>query len=259
MALKVPGFAEGREGPQRPERPEDRCPRAGVDGQRGQAAGVVVVEGHRQVEVDRVVKGLLLEEWQDHASPRPAGPEVDAILVLLVHVAGVGHKLIGGADVARREDAHRLHIVVQRQADLFEIVHASGAPGRLASILHGRKQERDQDSDDRDDDEAARSGVKPRSAFFHRLIAIGLISNNGCLANDDSEWARRGARAADKSPVGAGHDGEPATSACGSRKRESSLRRRTGPASPTGSHLRAGQAPDERCSGADQLLVSRAA
>ena len=75
------------------------------------------------------------------------------MLVLRVLVAGVEHGPVDRADVARREDAHGLLVIVQCQADLLEIIGAAAAPGRLAGGLHGRKQECDQDGDDRDDDQ----------------------------------------------------------------------------------------------------------
>ena len=44
-------------------------------------------------------------------------------------------------------------VVVQRQANLFEIVLALRPPRRLTSLLHGRQQQRNQDSNNRDHDE----------------------------------------------------------------------------------------------------------
>jgi hypothetical protein len=43
-------------------------------------------------------------------------------------------------------------VVVQRDADLLEIIAAAHSPGRLAGSLNGRKQQRDQNTDDRDYD-----------------------------------------------------------------------------------------------------------
>ena len=40
---------------------------------------------------------------------------------------------------------------MQRQPDLLEVIPALGAPRRLACLLDGGQQQRDQDADDRDD------------------------------------------------------------------------------------------------------------
>ena len=106
---------------------DDRGPeirRAEVDAQCRQAARVVVVVGHRQAEVDRVVERPLVHLRQDHAPPRPARSEVDSVLVLGILVTGVEHGPIDRADIARREDVHAVVIVVQGQADLLEVVDA---------------------------------------------------------------------------------------------------------------------------------------
>ena len=42
-------------------------------------------------------------------------------------------------------------VVVDRQADLLEVVGALDAAGRLAGRLHGRQEQGDQHGDDRDD------------------------------------------------------------------------------------------------------------
>ena len=44
-------------------------------------------------------------------------------------------------------------IVVQREAQLLQIVGALGLPRGLARRLHRRQQQRNEDSDDRDDDQ----------------------------------------------------------------------------------------------------------
>ena len=44
-------------------------------------------------------------------------------------------------------------MVVHGQADLFEVVLALGAAGRLAHLLDGRQEEADEDCDDRNDDQ----------------------------------------------------------------------------------------------------------
>jgi hypothetical protein len=52
-----------------------------------------------------------------------------------------------------REHTLRRMIVVQGDADLMQIVFATGAARSLAGGLHGRQQKRDQNADDGDDDQ----------------------------------------------------------------------------------------------------------
>ncbi len=44
-------------------------------------------------------------------------------------------------------------IIVQRKSQLFQIVTALSAPGRLASLLYGWQQQGDQDRDDGNDNQ----------------------------------------------------------------------------------------------------------
>ena len=43
--------------------------------------------------------------------------------------------------------------VVQRDAELAKVVATSGSPTGLAHLLHGRKQNRDENADDCDDNQ----------------------------------------------------------------------------------------------------------
>ena len=61
--------------------------------------------------------------------------------------------VVADAHPADRERALDVVIVVHRQAELLEVVHALGPPGRLAGGLDGRQEQGDQDRDDRDDDQ----------------------------------------------------------------------------------------------------------
>ena len=106
-----------------------RVRRAEVDVESRQAACVILSVGDREVEVHRIVERLLLEVGKDHASPGPAGTEVNTALILLILVAGVEDHGVERADVARWKDRVGRHIVVQGQADLLEIVDALGASG----------------------------------------------------------------------------------------------------------------------------------
>src|SRR5262249_43958207 len=51
----------------------------------------------------------------------------------------------------RREAVEHVVIMVQRQADLFEVVGALGPAGGLASLLDGRHEQPDEDGNDGDD------------------------------------------------------------------------------------------------------------
>jgi hypothetical protein len=54
---------------------------------------------------------------------------------------------------------------MKRQADLFEIVRALRSPGRFTGGLNGRKQQRDQHSDNRNHHEKLDQGEA--AAHFH--------------------------------------------------------------------------------------------
>jgi hypothetical protein len=51
-----------------------------------------------------------------------------------------------------------VHVVVQRQADLLEVVGALDPPRGLARRLDGRQEQADQDGDDRDHDQEFNQG-----------------------------------------------------------------------------------------------------
>ena len=81
-------------------------------------------------EVDRLVDVVLLDVGQDR------GVYGEALGIT------AGGKLPG-----------RRVVVVQCQADLLQVVRALHASGRFADLLHGGKQQADQDRDDGDDHE----------------------------------------------------------------------------------------------------------
>jgi hypothetical protein len=63
-------------------------------------------------------------------------------------------------------------VIVQRYADLFEIVFALGSPGRLAGLLHCRQQQRNQNGDDGNDDQKfnqRESTTVPHDASFRQV------------------------------------------------------------------------------------------
>jgi hypothetical protein len=72
----------------------------------------------------------------------------------------------------------RIVVLVQRQTDLLEPVHALSSSGSLASILHGRQQQRRQHRNDRDDDqqfdqsESSAMFRGPHSDFSRRFVSV---------------------------------------------------------------------------------------
>src|SRR6185437_13120841 len=99
-----------------------------------QADRVVRRRDDRQAEVDRMEQRILLDLWQDHAPPRPAGAGVVA----------TGQRVRTGrlgTDVTRGEDADGVVVTVQGDAHLLQVVDALRAPGRLACRLHGGQEQ----------------------------------------------------------------------------------------------------------------------
>ena len=82
---------------------------------------------------------------------------------------------------ASRELLQRVVKIVDRQADVLEVVLALGAAGRFAGGLNRRQQQRDQDADDRDDDQQ----------FDERKAAVAIKG-----ATPDAETGIRAARLA---------------------------------------------------------------
>ncbi len=68
-------------------------------------------------------------------------------------------------------------VVVQRKADLLEIVLARQPPRRLAGRLHGRQEERHEDADDEDHHEKLneRESTVPDVVLRHGM-SEGLIA-----------------------------------------------------------------------------------
>ena len=56
-------------------------------------------------------------------------------------------------DLAHRHCIVSIVVVVDRDAPLLEVAFTLATSRRFSSLLHGRKQQRDQDSNDRDDDQ----------------------------------------------------------------------------------------------------------
>jgi len=71
-------------------------------------------------------------------------------------------------------------VVVQRQADLFEVVGAAHAGGGLADLLDGGEEEADQDGDDRyhlqqlDQREGAARRADERAGERHRSTSCEM-------------------------------------------------------------------------------------
>src|SRR5262249_12974754 len=100
-------------------------------------------------EVVALVQVLLFQEGEDKDGPGGAA--------LRVAAGAVG-------DAAGGEGAVRLVVVVQRHADLLEVVFAAGAVVGLAHLLAGGQQEGEEDGDDGDDDQELDQGERERAA-----------------------------------------------------------------------------------------------
>ena len=68
-----------------------------------------------------------------------------------------------------REAADGIVVVVQRQADLLQVVGALHPIGGLAHLLHRRQQHADQDADDGDDHQQLDQGKSPTLPRFPRI------------------------------------------------------------------------------------------
>jgi len=182
-AEKLPGVGGvGGVGEDRDDRGA-RIGRAEVGADRGQAARIVGPVGDGQAEVDRVEQGLLIHLREDHAAPGPARSVVDRVGVLRILVAGVDDVPVDAAHVARWEGVVGVVIVVERDADLLQVIRAIDPPCRLAGGLHGGQEQGDQDRDDGDHHQeldqreaaqhplGARNGHRDISAFAGRSLA----------------------------------------------------------------------------------------
>jgi hypothetical protein len=56
-----------------------------------------------------------------------------------------------------------LAVIVEREADLPQVIRALCPPSRLTGCLDGREQKSDQHANDRDDDEQFDEGERPKS------------------------------------------------------------------------------------------------
>jgi hypothetical protein len=70
---------------------------------------------------------------------------------------------VGGNVLPHRENVERIVVIVHRQPELLQVVLALRPARGLAGLLHGGKQQRDQDRDDRDHDEQFDQRERTRS------------------------------------------------------------------------------------------------
>src|SRR5262249_52840336 len=118
----------------------------------GEAAGRAEINADHYVAdemVVRVAPGVVLfDERQDLVAPTPVLLGGDARAVGVYPGAGTGVRVPVFAAVG--EHAVGVVVSVKGEADLLEVVGALDAVGRLADLLHGRQQQRDQHADDGD-------------------------------------------------------------------------------------------------------------
>src|SRR5262245_17298680 len=92
------------------------------------------------VELDSVIEVRLLHLWQNERRPAPAWTSIISRRVVF-------------RDVARREGLGHVVVVLQRQTDLLQVVHAL-RPGRcLPHFLNRGHEQADQYANDGDDDQ----------------------------------------------------------------------------------------------------------
>src|SRR5207245_1417932 len=103
----------------------------------------VRAESHALIEVDLVINVALIHAGQQESRPAPSRPEI-------IIRSEVGVRI--SVDVAGRKDAVCIVIVVQGDSDLLQVVPALGPASRLASLLHGWQQQRNQYGNNGDDD-----------------------------------------------------------------------------------------------------------
>jgi hypothetical protein len=87
-------------------------------------------------------QGFLFEIRQDHGEAAAGAVKTR-----------VGRATAGPPVIGLRQRAERVVKVVDRQANLLEVVLSAHPVGRAASTLHSRQEQRDKHTDDRDDDE----------------------------------------------------------------------------------------------------------
>src|SRR5262249_20535291 len=80
--------------------------------------------------------------------------------------------------VAGREAPVATLVVVQGEADLLQVVHALGPPGRFPGRLHRREQQGDEDGDDGDDDQQLNEG---EAVEADTLLTSGRANHTGTL------------------------------------------------------------------------------
>ena len=112
----------------------------------------------RQAGIDRVIQGVPLHLRQDQGSPAEA-------------IARPGR--VRDRDGARREQIIGIHVIVDRQADLLQVVGALGPPRRFACGLHRRQEQGDQDCDDRDHHQQLDERESGPRGFPHVVPPIG--------------------------------------------------------------------------------------
>src|SRR5262249_44974317 len=89
-----------------------------------------------------------------------------------------GARILEGVPVfpAVREVANQVMMVMERDADLFEVVGARGPVRRLAYLLHGGQEQSDQDADDGNDDQQFDQGKPAPPERCHTTPPCRILS-----------------------------------------------------------------------------------
>ncbi len=129
-----------------------------IDPRRADQRHDIVIGAAHQVAVVRFVQTILFDERQDLECPASGlALHVQRRIPGVVSnpesmVGGQIGKIAPALNGRRGEAAVGVVEIVNAQANLFEIVGALRPVGRLADLLHGGKQQGDQNTDDRNDD-----------------------------------------------------------------------------------------------------------
>src|SRR5262249_31443322 len=112
---------------------------------------------------------LLLQKRQEHD---------EATLAATLQV------VIGTGDEARGEPTAGVVVVVECDANLLEIILTGSLEGRLANLLHRRKQQREQDADDTDDHQQLKQGESSATGHVGPSFAQGAAGRTESLTRE---------------------------------------------------------------------------
>jgi hypothetical protein len=103
---------------------------------------------------------------EQQGSPTPSGTDV-----FTIGISGIPR-----TDVPTRKDFKRIMVVVESQANLLEVVLALRPAGRFPSLLNRWQEQRNQDTDDRDDNQQFNQRKPTGSTLSsHEISPLSLV------------------------------------------------------------------------------------